>query len=331
MPGAADLERVREQARSLQAAVAAGEAPAMARVAASHPVYSRPPPDHAPGWLDPQRFGLRDAQATIARELGYAGWPALVDALRPDEAGERWTPTRAAGRAGDAFRVAADRGDGHVTDYHVLLMLIDPPQPTPASAALAGLGLDRDMVERRLPPPEPGGPERGASSTPRFHEVQGLAYGLAAGFGVDEVTDDHLLLALTYHHGSCLHWLDVDPDDIAEALRSHGALIPFSPPPLPGLGSGPVGPAVYLPADSFGELRRALLDYDYDDDGGGQPGADQLNPAWGVNQSSWKPGYLVVCAARRIPLVDLANQAVDDPDEVIVMDIDDSRRLEQQQ
>lgn len=65
---APNLEQLRKQAKELVAAVAAGDADAIA--------FAR---RHHPGWREP--FQLSDAQWAIARCFGDASWPALVHRL----------------------------------------------------------------------------------------------------------------------------------------------------------------------------------------------------------------------------------------------------------
>ncbi len=64
LPAAPSLEQLRKQAKELARAHRAGEAGAVARVAAESP---------APG----ERLKLSQAQRVIAREYGFAGWPRL--------------------------------------------------------------------------------------------------------------------------------------------------------------------------------------------------------------------------------------------------------------
>ena len=71
LPVAAHFDHLRAQAKDLLRAVRAGSAPALARVLEFHPRGS-----------DVQaRFGLSDAQLTLAREYGYASWPRLKAVL----------------------------------------------------------------------------------------------------------------------------------------------------------------------------------------------------------------------------------------------------------
>ena len=68
LPDNPSLPRLRDDARSLQRLVRAGDADAVASVRRHHPR-----PERA---LD--GFALHDAQLTVARRYGFSGWPALV-------------------------------------------------------------------------------------------------------------------------------------------------------------------------------------------------------------------------------------------------------------
>ncbi len=81
------LQELREQARDLRRAVAAGEPDAFERVLRSHPKYA----GRSAGRLRRQSITLRDAQETVARERGGVGWEELVDQLQTaGDASPRW-------------------------------------------------------------------------------------------------------------------------------------------------------------------------------------------------------------------------------------------------
>lgn len=73
LPTNPSLDRLRTEARSLQAAVSAHEPAAFATVTDHHPR-----PDRA---LAHDRLALHDAHLTVARRYGFPGWPALVHHL----------------------------------------------------------------------------------------------------------------------------------------------------------------------------------------------------------------------------------------------------------
>jgi len=66
LPERPDLGQLRTRAKELKRGVTAGEPDAHHRVLANHPKYAAGPPGH----LEPGSFTLRDAQVTVARELG---------------------------------------------------------------------------------------------------------------------------------------------------------------------------------------------------------------------------------------------------------------------
>lgn len=76
LPGNADLEHLRRDARRLQRGVRSGDARARDLAARHHPAG---PPD------DPGTYALSDAQLVVARAYGFASWPRLVAYLRVAE------------------------------------------------------------------------------------------------------------------------------------------------------------------------------------------------------------------------------------------------------
>ncbi len=70
LPDNPSLERLREEARTLQREVSAAAEDAVGTVHRYHPS-----PEAA---LSAGRFGVHDAQATVARRYGFSGWDALV-------------------------------------------------------------------------------------------------------------------------------------------------------------------------------------------------------------------------------------------------------------
>lgn len=71
LPGAPSLEYERKEAKAFLKQIRAGNADALRRVQAAHPVVLR---DRQPGELK-----LADAQHVIAREYGFTSWPRLVE------------------------------------------------------------------------------------------------------------------------------------------------------------------------------------------------------------------------------------------------------------
>jgi diguanylate cyclase (GGDEF)-like protein len=72
LPARPDLLQLKKQARSLHKALRAGSSEAFLRVAAQHPRVA------AAGSAGSAQCRLSDAQLTIAREHGFASWPALA-------------------------------------------------------------------------------------------------------------------------------------------------------------------------------------------------------------------------------------------------------------
>ena len=72
LPIRPDLLQLKKQARSLHRALRAGSSEAFARVAAQHPRIA------TAGHTSSAQCRLSDAQLTIAREHGFASWPALA-------------------------------------------------------------------------------------------------------------------------------------------------------------------------------------------------------------------------------------------------------------
>jgi hypothetical protein len=88
-----NVEQLRKQAKELARAARAREERALARIRA-----------HAP---PRERVVLADAQLTLAREHGYAGWPALVAAA--EASAERFVVAATSGRRARAEAMLAAR------------------------------------------------------------------------------------------------------------------------------------------------------------------------------------------------------------------------------
>jgi hypothetical protein len=69
LPDSPSLDRLRRDARRLQRGARAGEPDALEFLGAWHP---------RPDRTDPAHLSLHEAQLTVARRYGFAGWPALV-------------------------------------------------------------------------------------------------------------------------------------------------------------------------------------------------------------------------------------------------------------
>jgi ankyrin repeat protein len=86
LPERPDLDQLRRRAKELHEAVRRGDADALARFAAHHPAVRTDRADRT-GYTDAVR--LAAAQFVIAREQGFASWPALKAAVETDAASRR--------------------------------------------------------------------------------------------------------------------------------------------------------------------------------------------------------------------------------------------------
>jgi diguanylate cyclase (GGDEF)-like protein len=92
LPARPDLLQLKKQARALHKAVRGGSSEAFARLAAQHPRIAAAGPAYT------AHCQLSDAQLTIAREHGFASWPALAERVTAHSAqkdGERAANQRA--------------------------------------------------------------------------------------------------------------------------------------------------------------------------------------------------------------------------------------------
>jgi hypothetical protein len=117
LPDRPDLRQLRIQAKELKRAIDAGERAACARVLASHPKFAGRAAERMEGWP----FTRRDAQVTIARELGFVSWKALLMEL---EGAPRWESTTSSNIGRRAFAEAQDLRHRYCADLHFLLALL---------------------------------------------------------------------------------------------------------------------------------------------------------------------------------------------------------------
>lgn len=291
-----DLAQLRKQAKELKAAVTSSDPTAVARALAFHPKLA----GRDPQILRERTFTLRDAQATLARELGYGGWQALLDAHHGSEpAAPRWS--RRSGVLARAFAQAQRRGDAVAAGQHVLFALLDPPAPTIAQQVLESVG-----AKATLPPGDQ--PVGSTSSSIPLHALDSFAAALALADGLAEPTDEHVLIALVFEHSSdasTLMRMDLDPDEVYDTLAAHGVSMPaLRPPPQPPV-EGPFGPRVYV-LDNHERDVRELLRLHH------PPGSRR----WGMNVSRWKPGWVWFDAEDEIDLANLVRSVVSDNEEL---------------
>ncbi len=295
------LERLRKEAHALLRGVASGESDALERVLRSHPKYVGRPAER----LQRQSITLRDAQETVAREHGTAGWQDLVDQLdNSGDAPPRWQP-RAQMRVELRMLAFAGRtGVAHVGVEDVLDALAAPPEPTVAARVLAQLGYVSPTME--------GAEDRRAESTASTPAEQALiaaAAGLAVGLGSHAVTDEHVLLALAFTHVgiALLVRRNLDPDEVVAGLAAAGVAVPRLTPPVPTLPVAPFGPRVYFRGRGEGLASELLRRY--------PPGTVTI----GFNTSAWKPGWGWVDAEDEVPLEEIVRSVISDPADVEVV------------
>ena len=314
LPEGANLDQLRIQAKDLKRAAEAGEEAALHRILASHPKFAGRPAERMKGW----RVTLRDAQVTVARELGFESWKALLTEI---EGAPRWDWTASSDIIKRAFAEAQDLRHRYCTDLHFLLALLNPPAPTAAAEVLVELGLSyggvRDELLRRY---RPGRRRAGTSSSPMYQLILGWAQGIAIGMGASSVTAEHVLLATVYggYGGvSMLVGLGVDPDEVVARLRERGIQTPSLQPPVAPTPGGPSGPWVYFPKDMWSAVTQELVK-DY------PPGTSH----WGTNKSKWKRDHSYVVGEDHIPMEAVVRRVVRDKGSVEVLPYDEGLALE---
>jgi hypothetical protein len=304
-PDRPDLRQLRTRAKELKRALEAGDQEAIARVLASHPKFAGRPAERLEGW----QLTLRDAQATIARELGFDSWKALSATI---SGVPRWDASASSHIAKRAFAEAQELRHRACIDLHFLLALMKPPAPTPAAAVLGELGLTYADVRQHVKEAMPTEREiTGTSSSPTYQLVLGWAQGIAIGMGTARLTDEHVLMAIVFGHygeGSRLDRFGVDPDEVVERLRAHGVATPRIEPPVSRAPSGPHGPWVYFPKEDWGAVTQELAKAH-------PPGTE----SWGTNASRWQEGYWYVVGEDSIPMEAIVRRAVKDPSSVEVL------------
>jgi hypothetical protein len=298
----------------LKRAAEAGEQQALDRILASHPKFAGRPAERMEGW----HFTLRDAQVTIARELGFDSWKALSAEV---EGTPRWDATVSFDISRRAFAEAQELRHGSCTDLHFLLALLKPPAPTASAEVLAELGLSYEAVRDRIAKLGRSRRKRArTSSTPTYQLILGWAQGIAIGMGVSRFTDEHILLAIVYgDYGgeSRLDGFEIDPDEVVAGLRARGVRIPSLQPPAASTPIGPSGPWVYFPKERWSAVTQELVK-DY------PPGTAH----WGTNRSKWKRGYWYVNGEDHIPMETIVRRAVKDKGSVEVLPFSEGMPLE---
>lgn len=312
-----DLDQLRKRAKELKSAVRGNDADALGRVLASHPNYAGRPPER----LSHAHFSLRDAQVTIARELGFEGWSALTDAARGPAAATRWAETMSSTATGRrAWRLALDRRDRVVTAEHLLWAISS--STSPAAAVLNALGWTPERCAAGIPDTSSAGHAGSVTSSPHQQALEAFAQGIALGMGSVDTTDEHLLVALAYEdrdrHGGTLSQAGLDPEEILDTLRQRGVRTPKPGPPPQAEPAGPHGPRVYVPQSVSQAVSKAL-----------QARHPPPPARWGLNLSTWKPGTIWFDAEDSIDLPALARAAVDNPAVVEVVAFEEAVAAEE--
>jgi Mn-dependent DtxR family transcriptional regulator len=317
LPDRPDVDQLRTQAKELKRALAARDQAALERVLASHPKFVDRPAERADGW----GFTLRDAQVTLARELGFASWRALLEDIQGPDL-RRWSPSADHGLTERAFREAQKLRARYCTLEHFLLALLSADEPTIARQVLTEMGLSYEKVaamSKRMQRPTRA---KGGRSTPTFHLMQGWAQGIAVGLGYAEISDEVCLLALAYGvvgDRSILESFDVQADELVEKLRAYGVKVPSVAPPISSGLFGPQGPFVYFPPEDWTAVTGALHEQ--------YPSG---RASWGTNKSRWKRDHWYVNGDDEIPMEEIVRRALQGRplDSIEVLSFDEGLELE---
>lgn len=311
LPDRPDLDQLRTQAKELKRALAAGDPGALERVVTSHPKYAGRPAERAEG----QTFTLRDAQVTIARELGYKSWKALLEEI--DGTGpRRWNPLSDLQFITRADAEATKMSHGYLGVDHLMLALLHPPQPGLASEVLGALGVTYELVLEGVKKTSRRSRKQGRSVNPALQQLLGRSQGIAIGMGATELSDEYVLLAMLYGEHDRISFF-VDPDDVLAALHSRGFAIPAVWPSVPATPPGPWGPYVYVNWESLSIVTREL--------------AKRFPPRtvlWGINKSKWKRGHWYVHGEDEIPMEEIVTAILPKSTEVEVLSNDEGSQLE---
>jgi hypothetical protein len=302
LPDRPDLHQLRIQAKELKRALADRDPAALDRVLASHPKFAGRPAERMNEW----GFGLRDAQVTIACELGFDSWKDLVDTLqKPDVV--RWSSGEDGKIITRAFKESQTLKVGSVGTDHLLLALLNPDEPTAVSNALNQVGLTYEGERDRVKRSHRRSRKIGGPVNPALQAVIGWAQGIAVGMGSPTLNDEHMVLALIYSEHDTLQLL-VDQDALIDALQERGVKTPRVLPPVPETPSGPWGPWVYLPYGQLGSVTKIL--------------AERYPPGtvlWGMNKSKWKRDHWYIHAEDEIPLEEIAREVLPASTEIEVL------------
>lgn len=316
LPNRPNLDQLRAQAKELKRAFDQSEQNAIDRVLDFHPKFAGRPVERLEGW----KLSLRDAQVTIAREMGFESWKGLLDEIEGTSS-KRWAADPSGGISRRAFAEAQKLRHRWCSTPHFLLALLNPPNPTPAVEVLNELGLTYQSVSDRAANWDRKRRQKtGTSSTPAYQFILGWAQGIAIGMGATNFADEHVLLAIVYGDlggESELVWYDIDPDEVVAGLRSRGVALPSLTPPVAPVPFGPWGPWVYFPVADFSAVTRELANRH-------PPGTVH----WGTNSSKWKKDYWYVHGEDEIQMEEVVRSAVKDRESVEVLPHEEAIELE---
>ena len=316
VPDRFNLGQLRKQAKDLKSALRAGDRHAIDRVVAAHPKYRGRASDR----VVPDRMTLRDAQATLASEIGFDSWAELIAAVDKGQGRSlpRWPVDADRNFFGRTLKQSQLFEHGVIGPDEVFLALLQPRQRTAVVEVLeeCGFAYDevRDWLSRRSPRSPWSKPERREYITnPAWSGCIGMAKGLALAAGSAQVRDEDALVALLYqgwleHH---LERVDLTAPELVARLAAKGVAIPPLLPSEPEPPRGPMGPRVYFPCEEPG-VTRGLRD------------AIQFRAWWGFNRD--EAGRCYVDGEEDADLPNLVRSLVADPATVEVVPLEQIMR-----
>jgi hypothetical protein len=311
LPDRPDLDQLRTQAKELKRALVDGDSHAVDRILASHPKYAGRPAERAEG----QTFTLRDAQVTMARELGFDSWKDLLAQVDAPSV-RRWDSKAEHELLNRSFRESKSLGHGYVGVEHLLLALLNVTPPTPASSTLNDLGLNYDLERERVRKQGRRSRKRYRNVSPAYQILVGWSQGIALGLGATQLEDEHVLIAFLYGSHDW-HSFFVDPDEAFRAIQQNGVIVPKPWPPVPATPIGPWGPRVYLRWEDLSTVTQRLSElYPHD------------TVRWGMNKSKWKKDFWYIQGEDDIPLEEIVRAVLPESRAIEVLTDKEGAELE---
>lgn len=299
-PEDVDFDAMLRQAKALKRGVTNGDAEALRRVFAHHPHLAGRDPDR----LDPARFNLLDAQATVAREVGFDSWADVVGSVTEATGVRRWKRRYPGGPVPRSWAVTRRLHHRSLDGPHILIALCESSGP--AAQALADVGVTVEGLEALVAGARKAD-DGEVYGSPVASDVFARAEGISIGMGADRVSDEHVLLALlhdpTYSGQALLIALDVDPEEVWEALGARGADMPAVRLQAPHGPMTPPAYVVYFPMEALADVKAAV---------GRVPGIRFKG------ESKRQPGKCYLYAPDTHPVADMVRAAVPNPDDVEV-------------